>query len=335
MHIPDGFVSGATSLGAGLVAVGGVGAALRQTSRTLKEKQIPMLGIVAAFIFALQMLNFPVAAGTSGHLIGGALAAILVGPAAGIVVMAVVVPVQALLFADGGVSALGLNIINMSLIAVLVGWFVFRGVMRVMPRRTAPVIGAAMAAAWVSVVAASIGFVIEYAIGGNGGASVTTVFRAMVGVHALVGIGEGLITGAVVGTVLAARRDLVFGVVDMDLARGGPSAPSRRAVGGFVAAGLIGAVLLTVFVAPLANPNPDGLERVATDQGFGDTATEHAIADSPLADYGVSGVESDRTGTVIAGIIGVAITFTIAGGLFLLFHRRNASSEHDNADAMT
>src|SRR3990170_2165566 len=119
MHIPDGFINGATSLGAGVLAAGGLGAALRRGSRTLKDRQIPLAGLVAAFVFALQMLNFPVAAGTSGHLLGGALAAVLLGPSMAVVAVSVVVIVQALLFADGGVSALGLNILNMGLLPAL------------------------------------------------------------------------------------------------------------------------------------------------------------------------------------------------------------------------
>ncbi len=309
MHIPDGFVDASTSAGAALVAAGGLGGALKQGSATLKDKQIPFAGLAAAFIFALQMLNFPVAAGTSGHLLGGALAAILLGPAMGITVVSVVVIVQALLFADGGVSALGLNVLNMAIITALVGWWVFRLVMVVAPKRGTGLLAATMIASWASVVASSAGFVGEYAIGGQGGVDPGTVFGAMVGVHALIGIGEGIITATVVGAVLAVRPDLVAGAARYRVS-GTAGAPSRRSMAGFAAAGLAAAVLLVVFVAPLASANPDGLERVAADTGFASSA-EEPVFGGPLAGYGLAGVESDAVGTVVSGLVGIVVTFAV------------------------
>ncbi len=309
MHIPDGFVDASTSAGAALVAAGGLGGALKQGSATLKDKQIPFAGLAAAFIFALQMLNFPVAAGTSGHLLGGALAAILLGPAMGITVVSVVVIVQALLFADGGVSALGLNVLNMAIITALVGWWVFRLVMVVAPKRGTGLLAATMIASWASVVASSAGFVGEYAVGGQGGVDPGTVFGAMVGVHALIGIGEGIITATVVGAVLAVRPDLVAGAARYRVS-GTAGAPSRRSMAGFAAGGLAAAVLLVVFVAPLASANPDGLERVAADTGFASSA-EEPVFGGPLAGYGLAGVESDAVGTVVSGLVGVVVTFAV------------------------
>ncbi|HZA80205.1 MAG TPA: energy-coupling factor ABC transporter permease [Actinomycetes bacterium] len=215
MHIPDGFINAPTSLAAGAAAAGGVGVSLRRAAQTLQERQAPLAGLVAAYIFAVQMLNFPVAAGTSGHLLGGALAAILVGPWAGALCVAVVLLVQALLFADGGLSALGLNVVNMALVTAWGGYAVFLVLRRVLPATKTSVTVSAGVAAGISVVLASVAFVVEYAIGGTGGASVGTVFAAMVGVHTLIGIGEGIITALTVGVVLGVRPDLVYGAADL------------------------------------------------------------------------------------------------------------------------
>jgi cobalt/nickel transport system permease protein len=215
VHIPDGFINAPTSLAAGAVAAGGVGVSLRRAAETLQEKQAPLAGLVAAYIFAVQMLNFPVAAGTSGHLLGGALAAVLVGPWAGALCVSVVLLVQGLLFADGGLSALGLNIVNMALVTAWGGYAVFLLLRRAMPATKTSVTVSAGVAAGISVVLASLAFVVEYAIGGNGGALVGTVFAAMVGVHTLIGIGEGIITALTVGVVLGVRPDLVYGAADL------------------------------------------------------------------------------------------------------------------------
>jgi cobalt/nickel transport system permease protein len=211
VHIPDGFIDAGTSAGAGVVAAGGVGVSLRRAGQVLDDRQVPLTGLVAAFVFAAQMVNFPVATGTSGHLLGGALAAVLMGPAAGAVCVSVVVFVQALLFADGGLSALGLNVVNMALVTAFGGYVVFRAVRAVLPRRATSVALAGGVAAGVSVVLASIAFVVEYAIGGTGGASVGAVATAMIGTHVLIGVGEGVITAMTLTAVLASRPDLVHG----------------------------------------------------------------------------------------------------------------------------
>lgn len=214
MHAPDGFINAPVSLIAGIIAVIGIAICLRGARRQLDERTAPLAGLVAVFIFAMQMINFPVAAGTSGHLIGGALAVILVGPYAGTLAVTVVVIVQALLFADGGLSALGINIINMAFVTAIVGWFVFRGVVRLAGGSRPAVMAGAFLAGFLSVPASALAFVGEYAIGGTGTIDLMAVLAAMVGVHLLIGVGEGIITAFVVLAVYAARPDLVFGVRD-------------------------------------------------------------------------------------------------------------------------
>jgi cobalt/nickel transport system permease protein len=211
VHIPDGFVNLPTSAGFGAAAAGGIWYSLRRAAAVLDDRRIPLAGLAAAFVFAAQMVNFPVAAGTSGHLLGGVLAAVLLGPWLGSIVVTVVLIVQALIFADGGLSALGLNVFNMAIIGAIGGWYLYRLVLGIMPRRDGAVPVAAGITAGISVVLAALGFTLQYAIGGEGGTAITAVLGAMVGVHVLIGIGEGLITALVVGAVTASRPDLVAG----------------------------------------------------------------------------------------------------------------------------
>jgi cobalt/nickel transport system permease protein len=215
VHIPDGFINAPTAVAAGAAAAGGIGVSLRRTAQTLTDRQAPLAGLVAAFIFAVQMLNFPVVAGTSGHLLGGVLAAVLVGPWAGAICLAVVLLVQALFFADGGLTALGLNVLNMALVGGWGGYAAFVLLRRALPRTRTGVMASAGIAAGVSVVLAALAFVVEYAIGGTGSAPLGTVLAAMGGVHALIGIGEGIITALTVGLVLRVRPDLVHGASDL------------------------------------------------------------------------------------------------------------------------
>ena len=210
MHIPDGFLNAPVSVATGVVAVGGLAYCVRRAQGELDDKLAPMAGLTAAFVFAVQMLNFPVALGTSGHLLGGALAAILVGPAAGAMCVAVVLLVQAL-FADGGLTALGSNITLMALITAFGGYAVFRALVRLLPTRDSSVVVSAGIAAGLSVPMSAAGFVLLFAIGGNADLSIPAVLAAMVGVHVLIGIGEGLITALTVGAVLKTRPDLVHG----------------------------------------------------------------------------------------------------------------------------
>ena len=211
MHIPDGFIDVQTSaIFAGLAAAG-VAASLKGARSQLDEKSAPLAGLTAVFIFAVQMLNFPVVAGTSGHLLGGALAAVLVGPWAATLALTVVLVMQAFLFADGGLSALGLNVFNMSIIGVWVGYAVFLLVKKILPRGKPSIVIASAIGALISVPAAALGFTLQYAMGANATFSVSTVLGAMVGTHVLIGIGEALITGLTVSAVLASRSDLVYG----------------------------------------------------------------------------------------------------------------------------
>ena len=209
MHIPDGFISAPVSLIGGVVAAGLIVVSVRKAAATLDDRQIPLAGLVAAFIFAVQMLNFPVVGGTSGHLLGGLLAAVLVGPWVGSLAMSVVFIVQALVFADGGLTALGLNIILMGYTTCFVGYGIFLLIRKVLPRNKSSVVAASAIAAWGGVVAASSVFTFYYAIGGTGGAPLGTVAVAMIGVHMLIGIGEAVITGLTVGAVMATDRKSV------------------------------------------------------------------------------------------------------------------------------
>ena len=212
MHIPDGVIGPGVSAAAGVVAAGGFGIAVSRARRYLTDRLVPMAALVTAFVFAGQMINFPVLPGMSGHLLGGVLAAVLVGPWAGYLVVAIVLIIQAFLFADGGLTALGLNIVNMALIGAVGGYLVYRVAFRLAgsrPDRVAPVAGIA---AFLSVPMAGLGFVIEFALGGTAESlSLGAILVAMVGTHLLIGIGEGVITFFVVGAVMKARPDLVYG----------------------------------------------------------------------------------------------------------------------------
>jgi cobalamin biosynthesis protein CbiM len=209
MHVPDGFIDVPVSIGTGAVAVAGMAICLRGARRELDDRTAPLTGLVAAFVFAVQMLNFPIAAGTSGHLLGGTLAAVLVGPYTGALCIAVVLLVQSLFFADGGVTALGTNITDMSLVTVVVGYAVVVLLVRLLPKTRRSLIAATGIGACLSVVAASAAFWVVYVLGGTTDVPLGTVFGAMVGVHLLIGIGEAVITMATVSAVVAVRPDLV------------------------------------------------------------------------------------------------------------------------------
>lgn len=211
MHVPDGFLDAPTSIATGVVAATAVGIALRGARRELDDRTAPLAGLVATFVFAAQMLNFPVGAGTSGHLMGGALAAILVGPWTGILCLSVVLLVQSLLFADGGITALGTNILLIGIVGVVVGWLVFRGLQAMLPKRIGLVAPLAAVGALLSVPAAALLFVGLYAVGGAAPIPLDTLTSAMLSWHVLIGIGEAVITALVVGSIVAVRPDLVHG----------------------------------------------------------------------------------------------------------------------------
>ncbi|MCX6011357.1 MAG: energy-coupling factor ABC transporter permease [Chloroflexi bacterium] len=207
MHIPDGFLNTATVATTCVVSAGGIGGAVRMVGKKLGEKQVPLMGILAAFIFAAQMLNFPVAGGTSGHVIGAALVAILLGPWAAVLIMSCVLIAQSLIFQDGGLLALGANIFNMGIVASFSGYYIYKLVTWLAGANHRGTLIGGFVAAWFSVFLASIFCAIELAVSGSSPFGV--VLPAMAGVHALIGIGEGLITGAVLVLVLATRADLL------------------------------------------------------------------------------------------------------------------------------
>ena len=211
MHIPDGFIDIPTSAAFAAIAAVGVGASLKGAAKSLDEKTAPLAGLTATFIFAVQMLNFPVAAGTSGHLFGSVLAAVLVGPYVATLALSVVLLLQALLFADGGLTAAGLNVFNLSLVGVWVGYGVFLLVKKILPKNKPSITTAAAIAGFISVPAAVMGFMLQYAIGANSTFSLTAVFTGMMSTHVLIGIGEAVITAFSVTAVMASRPDLVYG----------------------------------------------------------------------------------------------------------------------------
>ncbi|WP_165807124.1 energy-coupling factor ABC transporter permease [Nocardioides currus] len=219
MHVPDGFLDAPTSVATGVVAAAGVAVALRGARRELDDRTAPMAGLVATFVFAGQMINFPVAGGTSGHLLGGALAAVLVGPWTGALCISVVLVVQALLMADGGITALGTNITLMGIVGAGTGWLVFAGLRRLLPRRLSLVAPAAGVAALVSVPAAALAFTLLFAVGGTAPIDTSTVLTAMLGWHTVIGIGEAVITTLVIGTIVTTRPDLVYGARPLLAAR--------------------------------------------------------------------------------------------------------------------
>jgi len=224
MHVPDGFLSAPVSVATGVVALAAVGVALRGARRELDDKTVPLAGLVAAFIFAAQMIEFPLGVGTSGHLIGGALAAVLIGPWTAVLCLAVVLIVQSLLFADGGLTALGSNITVIALVTPLVGWLVFRLVSALLPRRRVTLAPAAALGALVSLPLAAGVLTGLYAVGGTTGVPLTTVAWGLIGWQTLIGVGEAVITFLALSGILAVRPDLVYGARPTPAADG----PARR-----------------------------------------------------------------------------------------------------------
>ena len=299
MHIPDGFLDAKTAVATGGLAVAGVGVALAQARRQLPRHKVPLLGVTAAFVFAAQMLNFPVAGGTSGHLVGAVLAAALLGPSAAVIVLASVLVVQCFLFSDGGVTALGANIFNMALVGGLAGNAIYRLVRRIVPGQRGLILAAAFAA-WCSTVLAAICCAGQLTWSGTVAWSVA--FPAMAGVHMLIGVGEGLITALVLVAVLRARPQL--------MADDAPAlAASPGAVIGF---GLVVALGLALFISPFACKWPDGLEKIAATFGFEHKAVEKPLLAAPLADYELPGIGSPAMATALAGALGTVIVFGLA-----------------------
>ncbi|MFJ9207143.1 energy-coupling factor ABC transporter permease [Streptomyces sp. NPDC102264] len=341
MHVPDGFIDLPVSAASGAVAAGAVAVSLRGARRELDERTAPLAGLVAAFIFAVQMLNFPVAAGTSGHLLGGALAAILVGPYTGVLCISVVLLMQGILFADGGLTALGVNITDMAVVTTVVSYVLFRALVKLLPRTRRSVTVSSFVAALVSVPAAALAFTFFYWIGGTTDIPIGKVLTGMAGVHVLIGIGEAAITALTVGAVIAVRPDLVYGArglsaplklrVDGELVdadpESGPVPVAARSTRKVWATGLVTALVLAGFASFYASANPDGLEKVAADQGIDRKTEPHHTADSPLADYGVRDLDDARISGGLAGVIGVGATVAVGSGVFWVVRRRRTAAD--------
>lgn len=299
MHIPDGFLDARTlTLTTGLSAAG-IALALRNLRHILPPRQIPLIGLTAAFVFAAQMVNFPVAGGTSGHLLGGILAAVLVGPSAAIVVITAVLIVQAFIFADGGVLALGANIFNMALVGTIGGYGIYWLVRRVASGLRGQLMAAAFAA-WCSVVLAAGSCAGQLAFSKT--AAWGLVLPAMVGVHMLIGIGEALITTLVLVAIARTRPELLAE----------PLPVNETHAFEWLTFGLLIAIGLSVLASPFASSKPDGLEHVARVRKFEYKAAEKPIVPAALPDYLLPGIRSPAIATALAGGLGTVLMFGFA-----------------------
>jgi len=299
MHIPDGFLSVMVSVVLWAISVISVGYALRRVSADLGERQVPLMGVLAAAIFAGQMLNFTVIGGTSGHLMGAALATILLGPWAAILVMTCVVAVQALIFQDGGLLALGGNIFNMGIIGVAVAYMAFNTLRRLTGNRRWGLFVSGFIAAWLSIEVAALAVALQLALSNTSPANIA--IPTMAGIHALIGIGEGLITVGALAFIVSTRPDL------LKSGEGGVAGGKLIWV-----AGLLLALLLAV-ASPLASANPDGLEWVAEQQNFLDRAENPLF--NLVPDYVLPGISNEALATILAGILGTLIVFGAALGI--------------------
>jgi cobalt/nickel transport system permease protein len=312
MHIPDGFLSVQVSIFFWLISILVVGYALKRVGADLGERQVPIMGVLAAAIFAGQLLNFAVAGGTSGHLIGAALATILLGPWAAMVILTCVISIQALIFQDGGLLVLGTNIFNMAIVSVAVSYMVYRTLNKLVGGRSAGIYVSGFTAAWTSVEVAALGTALELALSGTSPANIA--IPAMGGIHALIGIGEGLIT---VGTLIflhASNRDLL---------KSGATNAKRGSLVWVI--GLLLALLLAV-VSPLASKHPDGLIWVATKYGFM-TSEQNPIL-KLIPHYLFPGLANKTLATILAAVIGTLIVFGVALGM-AYSRRRKSSSDSE------
>ena len=308
MHIPDGFLSTLVSIILWLVSAGAVAYALRRVGKDLGERQVPLMGVLAATIFAGQMLNFSVTGGTSGHLLGAAIATILLGPWPAVIILTCVVSIQALVFQDGGLLALGANIFNMAVVGVAVSYFVYTSLRKLIGDKSWSIFVSGAAAAWLSIVIASLAAALELALSGTSPANIAV--PAMGGIHMLIGIGEALITVGALAFLYSARRDLLTG---------GSTVPTGGAA---VWTFGLGIALFLAILSPLASSNPDGLEWVAEQKGFLTSAQSPFYEIIP--DYVFPGVSNTTLATILAGIIGALIVFGVASGL--AYSRRHKSS---------
>ena len=329
LHAPDGFFSLPVSAAGYALAAAAVGFAIYRANRSLNERIVPMMGVMAAFIFAAQMLNFPVAGGTSGHLIGGALAAIILGPWAAILVMTAVVGLQALLFQDGGLLVMGVNLLNMSIVSVLAGYGTYWVSQRLGGGGYTSLMAGGFAAAWVSVVASSATTAVALSLSGT--SPLAVALPAILGFHMLIGIGEGLITVFALSFIRQARpqllgarpnagADAVAVVASAD--DGGRGRTGLRGAR-LWAAGYVIAIAL-VMLAPFASGSPDGLERVAEDSGFMSAALSAPYA--IISDYQLPGVQNEAVATALAGVVGVTVVYLLVAGCAYLLHRRRTGA---------
>jgi cobalt/nickel transport system permease protein len=291
MHVPDGFLDAKTAATTAALSAVGLGFALRRARLTLPPRKVPLLGLAAAFIFAAQMLNFPVMGGTSGHLIGATLAAVLLGPSAAVIVISCVLIVQCFLFADGGVTALGANIFNMAIIGGVGGWAIYELVRRIF-RGRAGIIIAATFASWCATVVAAIVCAGELAASHK--VPWNVVFPAMTFVHMLIGIGEGIITAMVLSAVSTSRPDLIVNEL-----------PAQRSLTPFILYGVLIAIGVALFVSPFASTAPDGLDKTAEALGFADGSK--ALLHPPMSEYQIKGISFASLSTSIAGLIGTVV----------------------------
>lgn len=310
MHIPDGVLSAPTAIGTGVLSLGALAVAVRQFQKQIRtrEQLIPVLGILAAFVFAAQMINFPIPGGTSGHLMGAALAAVFLGPWGAMLVLALVLVVQCFVYADGGVTALGANILNMAVVGGLVSFGVYRAV-QLNSRKPGRVLLGAGIAAWVSIATAAMACAAELALSGT--VPARAVLPAMTYVHMIIGIGEAAITLAVVASVLSVRPELIAGVRTSREA-GKPTRLSRREVAVAVAVCLVIAVILSWF----ASTAPDGLEKVAETLGFLPGEDTGVPLPSPMPDYGIPALGEGFLGTAVAGGTGVLLLLIVGWFLY-------------------
>jgi cobalt/nickel transport system permease protein len=296
MHVPDGFLSVPVSLACWAIALVVIAHALKRANRDLGEKQVPLMGVLAACIFAGQMLNFAVAGGTSGHLMGAALATILLGPWAALLVMTAVVSVQALIFQDGGLLALGANLLNMGVIGVAVSYFTYQAVTALLRTGRTGVLIGGFSAGWLSIMIAALAVALQLALSGTSPANLAV--PAMAAIHAVIGIGEGLITAGALAFIMAARPDLPY-------TEGGKAANGRLVW----LTGLAIALALAI-ISPLASAHPDGLEWVAEQKGFLDRAQDPVY--NIIPDYVMPGVNNEVLATIVAGVIGLLLVFGVA-----------------------
>jgi cobalt/nickel transport system permease protein len=309
MHIPDGMLSTPT-LAVGWAAGAPVVAwAVRRVRRSVTDGRLVLMSVLAALVFALQMLNFPVAGGTSGHFAGGALAAIVLGPWPAVLIIAAVLAVQAFFFADGGVTALGANMVNMAIVAPFLGWWVYSAAVRISDSRAARIAGA-FVAGWIACVAAALGAGLM--VWASGSAPLIPVMGAMGFWHALIGVGEGLVTAGLVSYVHAVRPELMKADAEIMRPRG-------------LVISLGATALVAAAVSFVASNSPDGLEHVAESLGFV-TTSEPVWRLSPMADYAVPGLANETLAGVLAGIVGVMVTGILLYALLQTARTRRAGS---------